>query len=367
MLRSLCVSAAAACLILAAGSAGAAPAPKVESARSDPKVEALRIASQRALERQNLTEARALAEQAAATGDPEAINDLGNLVELGVGGPRDPVKAMALFEQAYGKGSRGAALNIGLRLAEGPAGGDRKRGCELLETIHTTATEGIRATSAGGLAVCYLFGYGGTKDIERGVDLLDEAAGIGTTDAMQLYLLGRTYGSGWGGRDENPAKSFGYFIAAARAGHPRAHHYAGMALLEGHGAAMDKAAAFDWFSKGAEIGDAWSQIDVAVMLATGEGPVKADAVKARAWYRKAVEQNSAHALRGLGDMLLGGLGGPVDRVNGVADLELATQGGDGAAEAVLKAYDPKLTPAERAQADRVEAEWLARHGRPWSD
>jgi TPR repeat protein len=360
MFRFSSLAAIAAGLVVFAASgacAGVADTPKSQ-------VESLREQSRKALAVQDLLRARALAEQAAATGDAEALNDLASLIELGAGGPKDQDRAMAMFEQAYKAGSKAAGLNIGAYLVDGRSDVGRKRACVLLDESYRERT--LRAAAAGGLARCYLFGYGRNEDDKRGVDLLEEALRPGSHDPNLFYLLGRTYQQGWGGRAANPAKAYGYFLEGAQLGHPRSMRFVGMCLLEGDGVAKDPQAAFAWFVKSAEAGDPDGQVDLAVMLATGEAGVKLDPPQARKWYRAAAEQGFAHGLQGLGFMQLKGEGGPVDWVTGLAYLELAAEGGNDKAREQLSAKNRMISPADRAEIDRIKADWIGRYGKPWT-
>ena len=104
-------------------------------------------------------------------------------------------------------------------------------------------------------------------------------------------------------------------------------------------------------------------ISRAVMLATAEG-VDEDDAAARSWYRRASESGQdgfAHALRGLGSMLVTGEGGPPDLARGIAYLRIAAAAGDQPAWTLLEQWDDRVTPDVHAEAARLSEAWIAEH------
>lgn len=303
--------------------------------------------------------ARQLMEEAAALGHPEAINGLGFFTLAGIGAEPDEARGVELLEEALETGSKGAGLNLGAWLVESEKPEDQQRGVELLTKAY--ADPKLRAQAARGLAIANLFGRGVEANLTRGVDLLEEAD---QRDPRIGFLLGRTYESGWGGRPQDPAKAYAYFLKAAELGNAGAAWKVGMALLEGNGVEADEQAAYRWVRKSAEAGDPRGEISLAVMLATGQG-VREDDQQARVWYEKGVERGMAHALRSLGSMLLTGEGGPADPVRGLAYLQLASDAGEETAAKILQSLQTRGIP--QAEVDRIKSEWISAHGRPTLD
>jgi TPR repeat protein len=135
----------------------------------------------------------------------------------------------------------------------------------------------------------------------------------------------------------------------------------GMMHLEGIGTPADAIEAYRWVSRSADGGHVRGMISHAVMLATGEG-VAEDDVAARQWYERASRLDDpllAHALRGLGSMLVNGEGGPAEVPRGIAYLRIAEAGGDGNAPIVLRHFASQTTPDVDREATRIAAEWLA--------
>ncbi len=334
-------------------------APPAASSKTKSEADTLVERAAVALNAQDAPGARKLMEQAAATGDPEAMNGLAVYMAMGVGAPADPKGAQALQEKAHKAGSHGAALNMGMRLLQDPSPEQRRRGVALLEEAH--ADPHLAGIAAGELAQAYIFGDGVDRDVARGVALLDEADAAGVDDAQVLFLLGRTYGSGLGGRARDPARSYRYFLRSAERGNSHAMRYAGLALLNGDGVPADPAAAVAWFRKGAEAGDKLAQIDLAVSLALGEGGLEKNPAEARVWYRKAADQGSAHAMRALGAMWMTGEGGAVDHGQGLAFLQMAVEAGDKEAQTLLDRFQSQATGIERVEAEGLKAAWRKAH------
>jgi TPR repeat protein len=308
--------------------------------------------------------ARALMEEAAATGNPEAINGLANYISHGVGGPEDPGKARQLYEQAVAGGSIGARLNLGRILVQEQDKAGQGRGVKLLNEAY--ADPKARKYAAIPLGIAYLFGAGVERDVKRGVDLLEEAGDQVQYDGQAEYLLGRTYQSGWGGRSPDPDKSYRHFRRCAELDGGRCGWEVGMAYLAGEAVPKDTAEAYRWVRKAAEAGDERGQISLGVMLATGEGVAEND-VESRAWYLKAAEQGSSHALRELGGMYFNGEGGAADEIAGLAYIELSADAGDEAAGRAMKKLGAEIKPADRARMDAIKRDWIAAHGAPRVD
>jgi TPR repeat protein len=310
--------------------------------------------------------ARALMEEAAATGDPDALNNFATFVEMGVGGPPDGVLAHRLLEDAAERGSIAAKLNLGLRLTNSEQEADQRRAVELLIDVHNdppdpAVIEKTRAIAAGGLGVAFLLGRGALQDVARGVDYLEEADAHADGDERTLFLLGRAYQRGWDVREPDPERALRYFQRAADLGHAESSWQVGMAHLRGAGVPASDALALDWFVRAAESGDPRGDVSAAYLLSRGRGTVEDDA-EARRLYARAAEQGNPHALRGLGEMLLRGEGGARDEVQGLAYVMLAESAG------VVESSGGEPLPAPsartREKAERLAAEWRREHEAP---
>lgn len=113
----------------------------------------------------------------------------------------------------------------------------------------------------------------------------------------------------------------------------------GLAYSRGDGVAKNDGIAFEWFRKGAELGDARAMTLLALAYVKGEGVAK-DKAKAVEWFRRGADLGIPEAMCGLGSMYANGDG--VSRDDGVA-FEWYQKGADlGNAQAMLAlglAYD----------------------------
>ena len=313
--------------------------------------------------------AREIMESAAATGDAEAINGLAQYAEMGVGGEPDPVLARKLYEQAVRGRSIGGALNLGRLLLDSDDATERCRGADLLQRIYSVPKSletGVKRVAAAGLAYAYLLGRGVETDVAKGVALLEEADFKQDTDSHTLYLLGRTYESGWGGHAPDAKRAYDYYRRASELDNPKAWWSLGMAFLNGSGVEADPVEAYRWVRMAGEADDARGESSTAAMLALGQGVAEND-VEARSWYERAAIKGSAHALRGLGFMLLNGEGGERDAGLGWAYVTLAAEVGDENAQLLMRQHEGDVSHKEKRAARKIAADWVARNGKPSID
>ena len=109
----------------------------------------------------------------------------------------------------------------------------------------------------------------------------------------------------------------------------------------------------------AEKGDADAQNELGFAYANGEGVVKneAEAVK---WYRKAADQGYARAQFNLGDMYGNGEGVPKSEAEAYKWYLLAGAQGDEYAKENISIIERNITPAQRAEGQRLAREWKPR-------
>jgi TPR repeat protein len=323
--------------------------------------EALVREARAALAGRDPARARALMEEAAASGDAEALNNLATYVEMGVGAPPDARLAGRLLEDAAARGSVAAKLNLGLRLTGSESEADRRRAVELLIDVHNdppnpAVGEETRRFAAAGLGVAFVLGRGVVQDVARGVDYLEEADATGEADERTLFLLGRAHQRGWDVRRPDARRALGYFQRAAEMGHAESAWQVGVAHLRGAGVPASDALALDWFVRAGEGGDPRGDASAAYLISRGRGAVE-DEREARRLYARAAERGNAHAMRGLGEMLMRGEGGPRDEVRGLAWVLLAESAGVHASASESGSALPEPDPRTRAQAEQLAADW----------
>ena len=109
----------------------------------------------------------------------------------------------------------------------------------------------------------------------------------------------------------------------------------------------------------AEKGNAQDQFSLGVMYNDGRGVPK-DEAEAVKWYRKAADQGYALAQFGLGLMYALGQGVPKDEAEAYKWFLLAGAQGDKGAKEKISEIEGKITPAQRAEGQRLAREWKPR-------
>lgn len=143
-----------------------------------------------------------------------------------------------------------------------------------------------------------------SQDIDKALTLSDDEAlslfrgwaDGGSTEAQlvlgQMLLDGR-------GAAAAPVSAFGWFLKAARAGHPMAMNMVGRCYENGWGVAADQETAASWFRGAALKGLDWGMYNYATALALGRGCVE-DRQAAFEWLKRAVALGHAKSMNLLG-------------------------------------------------------------------
>jgi TPR repeat protein len=128
----------------------------------------------------------------------------------------------------------------------------------------------------------------------------------------------------------------------------------GLAYSFGDGVAQDNKAAFEAFSRSAELVHAPAQYKMGVAYAYGEG-VDKDPEQAVAWYNKAAAQGYALAQRNLGVMYMNGDGIEQNKPLAFAWHSILADGGNVMDVHRRDSLQQKLTESEIAEAERLKA------------
>ncbi len=119
----------------------------------------------------------------------------------------------------------------------------------------------------------------------------------------------------------------------------------------------DDVEAVKWYRKAADQGLAKAQVVLGEMYADGRGVPKDD-VEAVKWYRKAAEKDDVDAKWHLGLMYqYGGDGVPEDETEAYKWYLLAGAQGSVSAHRSIGMIEDDLTPAQRAEGQRLAREW----------
>ena len=106
----------------------------------------------------------------------------------------------------------------------------------------------------------------------------------------------------------------------------------------------------------AEKGDATAEWNLGIMYACGQSVPKNEA-EALKWYRKSAEHGNPDAQRVLGATYANGQGVPKNEAEGYKWLLLAGAQGNGMAKNEIAILEPNLTPAQRAEGQRMAREF----------
>lgn len=316
------------------------------------------------LDRGAKAEGLKLIQRAADAGSAEGQHRLALIFANGDAGvPRNPARAVELFEKAAAQGHRRAQLNLG--------------------TI-------------------YLRGQGVQRDLIQARAWLEKAAADGG-DVYATYALGRAMAENAPPASADPTRAADLFRRAAEKGHMFAALRYGMALADGSGVKQDLAAAqrwlvqaqqngvpeaalalgdlavrtpatrdkaanekilksaITWYQVAANAGVPSGQFKLANAYLAGSGMPR-DTAQAQFWYGRAAQQGLPEAQQALGVMLLTGTAGQIDPVEAFKWLYLAERGGHAEARSVREKVGDKVPDR-----DRKRGEALAQAFKPVSE
>lgn len=194
-------------------------------------------------------------------------------------------------------------------------------------------------------------------------------------DSNGYYNMGMCYMQGYGvTRDVD--RAFECFRTAADAGHPEAINNVGGCYRDGIVVERDLVLAARWFAKSAEMGNVYGMLNYGLALQRGEG-VKADSVRAVEYFKRAADGGSVEAVNAYAMSLYNGDGVAEDKVKAVALYRVAADRGFPPAMDNLAACydlgtgglqkDTNLATvwkirARAARGDRHAAAWLSENG-----
>jgi TPR repeat protein len=210
---------------------------------------------------------------------------LGRAYYRGEGVTQSYEQAGYWYRKAADQGNLKAMYNLGTMYLEGK--GTKKSEKEGYALIHEAAEKGdLRARSLSGILLCR--GTGVEQNTTEGLKILREAAKGG--DPVALSQLGQQllYNPDGGLRD--PKEAIPYLRKAAEAGNPWACGTLGLLYRDGTGLTKDANQSVLWFTKGAQLGDPYSQFAYGSKLLAEKGTTQA-----YPWIKLASDGNCAAA------------------------------------------------------------------------
>jgi uncharacterized protein len=299
---------------------------------------------------QNYGRARELFRKAAMRGDPDAQNNLGEMLANSQGGPRELVEAFAWFTLADYQDQLMAAENLAnvrfLMSREQILDGEA-RTLELAADIRLSGSRERYRQRDGGRDGSTLSGpplvYVEPVRDERTLDR-----------ALEAYAA------------QNFNTAFVIFRSLAQNGVVRAQAFMGLMFESEQGVKRDFEAARAWYQKAADQGDLMAINNLANLFEEGTSATPQDYRKALELYRTAALNGYAPSQLKLGGIYANGRGGARDLVEAYAWFTLAARQGNGLAQSNLQAVIRQLTPDQlrvgKQRTDEYSREILALKG-----
>jgi TPR repeat protein len=294
----------------------------------------------------DLPRAEKLLRQAAALGDAEAMDRLGDMYRDGEGGLSvDLAEARGWYEKEGAAGGAWGYYSLAEFYREGHGvEKDAEKAAELGKKAFALAKERAEAgdlAAMDALAWCYLRGVGTEENEAEGMKWLKKAAEaeyppsllglawmgsrVNNEPEQSLDLLMKAADKGiataaeqagvWYiegvGMDPLPLEGLKWMNRAAAMGRSRTYGEIGRLYLRGQGVEKDLKKAVEFFEKGAAKGDAGAMRELAACYEDAAG-VEQDYGVAAKWYRKAAEQGDGESMYELAKLYELGTGVPAD-------------------------------------------------------
>lgn len=203
-------------------------------------------------------EARRLLEIAAASGRPEAVNMLANMVGNGIGGPADPRRAHDLLHRAAELGSIGANATLADYYGLGLNGFPREpeRGLRYaIAAAQATGHPRAVAWAQWRLGRMYLNGVGTPVDLTRAYEWMSRAADGGSVEGMRSRASMLALGQGVAENDEEARRWYQRAAESRESGNAQALLSLGGMLIMGEGGPVDVARGYAYLRLAHEGGD----------------------------------------------------------------------------------------------------------------
>ncbi len=230
---------------------------------------------------QDFAEARRLYLLAAEAGSADALFQIGLMHANGEGVPSDPAEAGDWWDRAAAAGQPQAMQHLGRLYAHGHGGRPKDPGL--------AAHWYFRAWQAGNNEV--------ETDIIRVRQDLEDVAESGDAGAQNALGLILCFGH------DDPDAAATWFEKAAAADHPEAIRMLGYLFDSGKGMPKDDGKAVELYRRAAELGDAFAQLSLGLMIDHARGGLTRDLDQAIDWLRRAADQGLHQANLRLAELL----------------------------------------------------------------
>jgi len=230
---------------------------------------------------------------AAKSGNPDAMFNVGQIYEKGWGVLQDYAQAREWYEKAVDAGNADAAIKMGDLYVDGRGLSPDLTQARLWYEKGATARN---PRAMNNLGIMYLNGIGVPRDCDKALHWFEQGAAVGNPKSMAN--LGYVYLEGLGVEKDYTLARQWYEKAAAQ-GDWNALAEVGAFYANGYGVVWDPVQARQLWEKAAAAGSSTGELDLGLMYYQGKGVVK-DLVQARQWWEKAAAGGNSDAMTSLG-------------------------------------------------------------------
>lgn len=195
------------------------------------------------------------------------------------------------------------------------------------------------------LSVAYARGDGVPRDMSETFRWAKASAEQGNIDAQRN--LGFIFSKLGPPEIRNPQEALKWFMRAAEGGDAESQYNAGLALMNGDGAAANPKAAVDLWEKAAAQGYPEAECYLGVSYLEGVG-VEQNLERARELFKKAAMHAMPVAQYNLAVMYWQGAGGDMNKAESLAWMSMANDSGNSGAKKYLDLMPSKMTSEEVA-------------------
>ena len=231
---------------------------------------------------------------AADAGHATAMSELAVLYIDGLGVPKNSEEAVSLINKAANLGEPTAQSRLGMFYEAGAYGLDE----DLTESLSWYMKAAQQGNSFSELKVgdAYVVGALIHLDVKKGIEYITKAAEKGYIAAIER--LGTYYDQGLEGLAPNPVLSFEWYMKGAELGDASCEYGVGFDYLTGKGVEKDYEEAARWILKSAEKGYVEAEYTIGIMVLRGIY-FESDIENSKDWFRKAAAQGHESALEEL--------------------------------------------------------------------
>jgi TPR repeat protein len=235
--------------------------------------------------------------KAADLGNTQSMYCLSQLYKDGVGLKPDQAKHHEWLQKAAHAGNGDACYEIAVSCMMDPHLHTTKEKIQAIKKALPFFEKGVKADHGGCcfvLGLIYLYGQGIRQDGKKGVQLLEEAASFGSSEAMMnLVSVYRGHIPGIKVK-KNAAKAVSWLKEAADAGNMYAKEELGLTCMLGNGVRKDPEKGMQYLEEALRDGSSWAGFMMAVAYLGRDG-IPQNLLKAEEYLRRTIFMNGPAA------------------------------------------------------------------------